>query len=80
MAYSLALTEHYFTVQILQEIGGAIPEKGVPSLPPEQEKELLAVIRNPQVRGIVPHCAPELAATNRKTSFIRRWFGRRTHG
>jgi hypothetical protein len=38
MAYSLALTDHYFTVEILQEIGAAIPAKGVPSLPPEQEK------------------------------------------
>lgn len=80
MVYSLALTDHYFSVQILQQIGAVLPEKGVPNLPPEQEKELLAVVRDPRIRRIVPHCAPERSVIQRKTNFIKRWLSRRTHG
>ena len=49
MAYSLALTDHYFALETLQEIGGAIPAHGRPSLPPEQEKQMLATISTQKV-------------------------------
>lgn len=68
MAYSLALTDHHFTAETLKEIGAEIPQMGVPSLPLDQEKELLTVVRDPRIRGMVPRCAPERRAIKRKTN------------
>jgi hypothetical protein len=53
MAYSLALTDHYFALEVLREIGGAIPEHGRPSLPPEQEEQMLATIRDPNLQRVL---------------------------
>jgi hypothetical protein len=47
VAYSLALTDHYFTVDVLDRISadmqGGLPR---PSLPPEQEAAFLAAARH----------------------------------
>jgi hypothetical protein len=48
-ACSLALTDHYFALETLREIGRSMPERGGPSLPPEQEERLLATIRDPKL-------------------------------
>jgi hypothetical protein len=46
LAYSLALTDCYFALQALRQIGAAMPEHGRPSLPPEQEEQMLVTIRS----------------------------------
>src|SRR5687768_15123348 len=53
MAYSLALTDHYFSLETLREIGAAIPRHGRPSLLPEQEEQMLAAIRDPSLQRIL---------------------------
>lgn len=82
MAYSLALTDHYFAVETLQKIGAAIPEKGIPELPPEQEREreLIATVRDPRIQRMVPRRALDRAAAKDQTNFIKRWFGAQTQG
>jgi hypothetical protein len=81
LAYSLALTDHYFALETLREIGRAIPDRGRPSLPPEQEQELLATVRNPHLQRILGIAAARQAATKKgsgtsKGGILRRWLGR----
>lgn len=55
LAYSLALTDHYFSADVLEQISAAMLEgKPRPSLPPEQEDFFLKILRdNPKMlRGI----------------------------
>jgi hypothetical protein len=47
--HSLALTDHNFALETLRAIGRSMPERGGPSLPPEQEERLLATIRDPKL-------------------------------
>ncbi|HEX2555524.1 MAG TPA: hypothetical protein VHL98_17640 [Microvirga sp.] len=45
-AYSLALTDHYFTHAVLEEISASIRSgRPRPSMPPEQEEEMRAACR-----------------------------------
>ena len=80
LAYSLALTDHYFALETLREIGRAIPERGRPTLPPEQEQELLATIRNPHLQRILGIAATRQTATKKESELskggvLRRWLG-----
>ena len=55
LAYSLALTDHYFDQNKLQEISKDMRAgQPRPSLPPEQEEEFLKAIRDDQIRKILP--------------------------
>jgi hypothetical protein len=81
MAYSLALTDHYFTLDVLREIGEAIPEHGRPSLPPEQEEQMLATIRDPDLQRILglggTRATPtKKKPTTKKVSTLRWLLGR----
>jgi hypothetical protein len=40
-------------METLREIGEAIPRRGRPSLPPEQEEQMLATIRDPNLQRIL---------------------------
>ncbi|MGH7232942.1 MAG: hypothetical protein ACREJU_16525 [Nitrospiraceae bacterium] len=83
-AYSLALSDHYFTLEALREIGAAIPKNGRPSLPPEQEKQMLATIRDPNLQRILGLGATGVTATKKNTvarkgtTVIGRLFGRQS--
>jgi hypothetical protein len=84
MAYSLALTDQYFALDTLREIGAAIPKHGRPSLPPEQEEQMLATIRDPNLQrilGLVDKgavAAEKDTATKRGTALVKWLFGRRS--
>jgi hypothetical protein len=80
VAYSLALTDHYFALETLREIGAALPKRGRPSLPPEQEKQMLATIRDPNLRRILGLGGTGPAATKKDTTVIGRLFGRERNG
>jgi hypothetical protein len=82
-AYSLALSDHYFALDTLREIGGAIPKQGRPSLPPEQEEQMLATIRDPNLQrilGLGGTAAPatKKATATKKGTIFMRWFGRQS--
>lgn len=78
MVYSLALTDHYFDLATLREIGGAIPEHGRPSLPPEQEKQMLATIRDPSLQRILGHGGTRATPSKKGTALMAWLFGRRS--
>ena len=47
MAYSLALTDHYFNDKVLNEISQAMKSgKPRPNLPPEQEEQFINTVRS----------------------------------
>jgi hypothetical protein len=73
LAYSLALTDHFLPLKTLREIGAAIPEHGRPSLPPDQEEQMLATIRDPSFQSILGLGATE---TRKGGTFVKRLFGR----
>jgi hypothetical protein len=81
MAYSLALSDHYFALETLRQIGSAIPRSGRPSLPPEQEKQMLATIRDPNLQRILGLGGTGATATRKDTvarkgtTLIKRLFG-----
>lgn len=54
LAYSLALTDHYFDTEVLEQIGESIKNGDPrPSLPTEQEDHFLRVVQNPMSRRLL---------------------------
>ena len=54
LAYSLTLTSHYFKADVLEQIGAYMKAGSpCPMLPPDQEEDLLAVIRSPETRRLI---------------------------
>jgi hypothetical protein len=79
MAYSLAVTDHYFALETLREIGAAIPRHGRPSLPPEQEEQMLAAVRDPSLQRILGLGDTGMTATKKGSTFLERLLGRRSN-
>jgi hypothetical protein len=71
-------------METLREIGAAVPKHGRPNLPPEQEEQMLATIRDPNLQRVLglgdtgETSTKKDAASKKGTTLVEWLFGRRS--